>query len=102
MGVVWIMVEDGEGRKTLGESAQLTTEKLEVDDVGGDDDTVEEETLSERVKNTKIPVGRVRQMLWNQRAADIGLDAVKVGMKYVREDAGGEMGREVKLLGTGD
>ena len=102
MGVVWIMVEDGEGSETLRESGELTQKNEAPDDVSDDSKPIEEKTWLEEVKNTKTPVGRVRQMLWNQRAADIGLEAVKVGMKYVDGKAGGEMSREVKLLGIGN
>ena len=99
MGVVWVLIEEGEGGATLGESEGLSQGGGDAGGAVENDGIMEEQRSLDETKHTRIPVGRVRQMLWNQRAANVGLEAVKVGMKYVRKKAGGEMDREVQLLG---
>lgn len=45
-------------------------------------------------------VGRVRQVLWNERVMGLGLEGMGVGVRHVVEGEGG-LGREAVLLWKG-
>ena len=93
MGVVWIMIEPVWQQSAMPSRAFALDDTAEEEKGGGEEMNLE---------GTKIPIGRVRQMLWNRRAADVGLEAVKVCMSYVKEESKGDMEREVKLMGIRD
>ena len=98
MGVVWIMIEEGQGDQVLEDTADYGDGDKEATTSESHDDNQSVETDKRTVEEIIVPKGHVRQMLWNQRAANAGLEAVRVGMKFVRDNEK-NIGREVRLMG---
>ena len=74
--MVWVMVEDGQERHDNGPNGRSK------DQEGHNDDT-----------------GRIRQVVWNERVAELGATGVGVGAVY--PESGNEVQQEVRLMWEG-
>lgn len=79
VGVVWVMVEEADCR--------------EVDEVGG---LLENEEQGDE----QVPVGRVRQVLWNEKVEMMGVIGLGVGVRYF-EGCSKNLEKEVCLTWKG-
>jgi hypothetical protein len=79
VAVVWVMVEEADGTDAHEEPPLL-----------GKEDQAEE----------KVPVGRIRQVLWNEKVEMMGAAGMGVGVRYF-EGGAGKLEKEVCLTWKG-
>lgn len=80
VGVMWVMVEEVDRKETGGQESSSE----------GD----------EEQEDAKIPVGKVRQILWNEKVEMMGATGLGVGVRYF-EGESGKLDKEVCLTWKG-
>lgn len=123
VGICWVMLEVGDGKGEKEEGEDKNGEQVNSKEQGMDGvlQSMKAELISRApssIQEMPLPsaspppenttespppqLGRVRQMLWNRAASDMGLEGLDVVMKYDgMRDEDGEVGREVMLIWLG-
>lgn len=81
VGVMWVMVDEADSREA-------------------DEDEEGELLENEEEGDEKVPVGRVRQVLWNEKVEMMGATGLGVGVRYF-EGCSGKLEKEVCLTWKG-